>query len=68
MTPKAKAALEWFVKHGPIGWFGTDNGPSVSMRRNLEKQGLIEPIKPKNGFGLLKFQISQAGRNALAQE
>lgn len=65
MSRTQKIALRWFadlVK--PIGWFGYD-APTQKMRNILLRNGLIERVLPENGIGLVRFQISRAGKDAL---
>ena len=64
MTTLAKADLQWFADHGPVGWFDAAS-PTPAMRRRLLKAGLIEKL-PAVNMRVLKFQITDAGRAALA--
>jgi hypothetical protein len=62
MTPLARADLQWFADHGPIGWFDR-TAPTDAMRRRLLRQGLIEELRPP--AGMIKYQITSKGRDAL---
>lgn len=67
MTKKRRLALEWFIANGPVGWFDI-NAPTDVMRRQLVRDGLLEEAGPRENMRVIKFQISQAGREALAKE
>lgn len=67
LTPKALAALRWFVDHEPVGWFDA-SAPTPQMRRKLEALGLIEEAGPRHGARVVKFKLSEDGRSALAHE
>ena len=62
MTPLARTALQWFERHGPIGWFD-HAAPTATMRRRLVRLGYVEEIRPV--VGLLKYQVTKTGREAL---
>lgn len=64
MTPIQFKALEWFAANGPIGWFDA-NAPTRHTRRRLEQAGWIAPL-PAQSMQVLKFEITEAGRKALA--
>lgn len=64
MTPARKAALQWFHDRGEVGWFDA-SAPSPQMRTRLEAAGMLEPVKPKAGVGLIKYRLTDAGRQAL---
>jgi len=64
MTPVMLKGLIWIAEHEPVGTFPAD-GPSNVIRRKLECAGLIE----RAGRGaVIKYQLSPAGRHAMAGE
>lgn len=66
VTPKQLSALRWFEQVGPVGLFGWD-APSAVMRRILLARGLIQESGPRRNMQLIKFEISQHGRDVLAR-
>lgn len=64
MTPKARKSLRWFAEHGPVGWFNAE-APTFAMRQSLVRRGLIRQL-PAKDFQVIKYEISEAGRQALA--
>lgn len=66
MTPLVRDSLKWFAARGPVGWFDR-SAPTEAMRNKLLRSGLIEELKPEV-VGLIKYQITPAGRAALMQE
>lgn len=62
--------LAWIAAREPIGWFDV-TAPTLAMRRLLEKGGLIERVAgrdPGTGWGLVCFQLTAAGRQALQEK
>jgi len=70
LTKAQRKGLEWLVAAGPTTLFPAD-GPSQVVLKRLRKRGLIEECGRENipsMFVFTKFQISPAGRAALAAE
>lgn len=67
MTPKKRAAIEWFRDNGPIGLFTIADPavPTKAMRQKLKQEGLIEEAGKTRPMDFIKYQISQAGLDAL---
>jgi hypothetical protein len=64
MTPAKLKALRWFEAQGQaVGLFPAE--VSKATRKRLEEEGLIEKVPGRSMFQ--HFQISQAGRDAIAQ-
>lgn len=69
MSPAVERALKWFsAQTGPVALFSTvtPGVPSSSMRRKLQDRGLIEVAPGQKPVGLIALQISDVGRQALA--
>lgn len=67
LTATARAALEWFERNGPVGWFGY-SAPSSAMRSALIRQGLIEAAEGHlRQFAEVQYKISDKGREALQE-
>ena len=58
-------ALRWFEWHEPVGLFGA-TAPTKAMRDSMERRGLIMRVPmPERSVGLIKYQRTPKGRNAL---
>lgn len=63
-TPQCLHALTWFAEREPVGWFDK-TAPNHSMRSSLERRGLIMRIGPRRAVGLIKYELTPRGRDAL---
>lgn len=66
LTPAKIKALKWFRAVGDVSLFGIE-APSMTIRKRLEREGLIERCGLARNI-MVKYRISQAGRDALAQQ
>lgn len=68
LSPAIKKALEWFEGRpdGASMFSCLEYSPSPSTRKRLVEAGLVEEIRPQ-GWGLITFRITPAGRAALSQ-
>jgi hypothetical protein len=72
LTKQQKWALTWFRDNGAVGSFLTDGSmPSLSFTKKLQRMGFVEIVGKEAGggfFAFSKFDLSEAGRNALARD
>ena len=65
MTPKRKAALQWFYDRGEVGWFVcAENPPSDMMRKRMIKDGHLQK-RSQGDWKPMLFSLTDAGRQAL---
>ena len=67
MTRTLHNGLKWFAGRGwPVGLFDV-SAPSEIVRKRLIAAGYIERLVPAGGVGMIRFQITDAGRKALSE-
>ena len=63
MTPKRKAALQWFHDRGEIGWFDATS-PSNKMRKAMMADGQLQK-RVGNSIPLVMYSLTDKGRRDL---
>lgn len=67
MTPKRKAALQWFHDRGEVEWFRYDeNPPSYAMQRKMIDDCQLEKISQGNMKPII-HRLTDKGRQDLHQ-